>query len=97
MASWSINLVPPQLAADDCLPHAAMGLGSIRAVGTRPAQAMVHRVVVQPQMSAWCVFRMDDGGGFVGETWHESEAAAFEQAHREFGVERDRFVEADHG
>ena len=80
-------------ASDDCLPHAAMGLGSMRAVGTRPRQAMVHRVIVQQQMKAWCVFRMDDGGGFIGDTWHESESAAFAEAKREFGLERDVFRE----
>ena len=65
----------------------------MRAVGTRPRQAMVRRIVVQPQMQAWCVFRLDDGGGFVGETWHESEAAAFAEAKREFGLDRDAFTE----
>ncbi|MEL7238478.1 MAG: hypothetical protein AAGK78_06420 [Planctomycetota bacterium] len=93
MPSWSLNLDPPQPASDDCLPHAAMGLGSMRAVGTRPQQALVHRLVIQRQMQAWCLFRMDDGGGFVGETWHESKDAAFAEAKREFDVDSAAFTE----
>lgn len=87
------DLDPPKPASDDCLPHAAMGLGSMRAVGTRPREAMVHRLVIQPQMSAWCLFRMDDGGGFIGETWHDSRQECLAQAKREFDVEPDQFRE----
>lgn len=92
-ATFACELPEPKPAADDCLPHAAMGLGSVRAVGTSPRPALVHRVVVQRQMSAWCLFRLDDAGGFVGETWHPDAADAIRTACREFGLTADRFRE----
>ena len=87
------DLKSPKLASDDCLPHAAMGLGSMRAVGTRPQSALVHRLVVQPQMTAWCLFRLDEGGGFIGETWHDTKEDALDQARKEFDVQPDDFRE----
>jgi hypothetical protein len=80
-------------ASDDCLPHAAMGLGSTRAVGTSPRPALVHRLIVQPQMSAWCLFRMDGNGGFIGETWHPDAADAIHTACREFKLTPEQFKE----
>ena len=53
-----------------------MGLGTVRAVGTSPPPALVHRLLIQRQMSAWCLFRLDDAGGFVGESWHPDAADA---------------------
>ena len=74
-------------ACDDCLPHAAMALGSIRGSGTRPAQALVSRLVIQEQMGSWVMYRMDEQGGFVGDTWHPSREDALKEAKREFGVD----------
>ena len=68
-----------------------MGLGSMRAVGTSPAPALVHRVIIQPQMSAWCVFRLDGAGGFIGETWHPDRDDALHTACREFKLTPDQF------
>lgn len=80
-------------ASDDCLPHAAMGLGTLRAVGTRPQPALVHRLLIQRQMSAWCLFRLGAQGGFVGESWHPDAADALHTACREFKLTADQFRE----
>ena len=74
-------------ADDNCLPHAAMALGSSRGVGTRPQQTMVSRLVIQEQLGSWVMYRMDDQGGFVGDTWHPTKEDALAEAKREFGVE----------
>ena len=63
--------------------------GQCRGVGMRPQPGMVSRLVIQPQIDAWCFFRMDEHGGFVGESWHPTKEDALHQAKREFGVERD--------
>jgi hypothetical protein len=81
----AINLATPMLASDDCLPHAAMTLGSVRGVGTRPMETLVSRIVIQEQMGQWCLYRLDGGGGFVGDTWHPSRADAIHVATHEFG------------
>lgn len=81
-----INLPKPMPASNDCLPHAAMNLGSARGVGMRPQPGMVSRLVIQPQLDAWCFFRMDENGGFVGESWHPSKEDALYQAKKEFGI-----------
>lgn len=88
------DLPEPRPAADDTLPHAAMGLGSMRAVGTSPRPALVHRLVIQKQLSAWCLFRLDEGGGYVNETWHPDRDDAVRSACREFGIEPELFREA---
>jgi hypothetical protein len=80
-----INLPKPMPASNDCLPHAAMNLGSVRGVGMHPRVGMVSRLVIQPQLDAWCFFRMDKDGGFVGESWHPTKEDALHQARREFG------------
>ena len=82
-----IELKTPMPASDDCLPHAAMTLGSVRGAGTRPMAALVSRLVIQEQMGQWCLYRLDDGGGFVGDTWHPTRADAVRSAEREFGAE----------
>ena len=81
------NLPKPMPASNDCLPHAAMNLGSARGVGTRPQQGMVHRLVLEQQHGNWVLYRLDDRGGFVGDTWHGSLDDAMHQAKREFGVD----------
>jgi len=87
MSKISFQLPTPKPASDDCLPHAAMALGSIRGVGTRPQPKMVSRLVIQEQMGSWVMYRMDEQGGFVGDTWHPSLEDAKAEAKREFGVE----------
>lgn len=82
-----IDLPQSKSACDDCLPHAAMALGSIRGVGTRPAPKLVARLVIQEQMGSWVMYRMDAEGGFVGDTWHPNREDALKEAKREFGVE----------
>lgn len=82
-----INLDPPKPASDDCLPHAAMTLGSLRG-GMHPRPTLVHRLVIQEQSSGyWIMNRMDDSGGFVGDTAHPSKEDALLTAKREFGIE----------
>jgi hypothetical protein len=87
MSKISINLPKPKPANDNCLPHAAMALGSIRGVGTRPQQTLVSRLVIQEQAGSWVMYRMDDSGGFVGDTWHPTKEDALAEAKKEFGVE----------
>jgi hypothetical protein len=83
----SYDLPRPMQASNDCLPHAAMNLGSVRGVGTRPTAGMVHRLVIEPQMDNWVLYRLDDAGGFVGDTWHGTLEDALGQAKKEFGVD----------
>jgi hypothetical protein len=82
-----INLPKPLPASNDCLPHAAMNLGSARGVGIQPRPGMVSRLVIQKQLDAWCFFRLDEHGGFVGESWHPTKEDALYQARKEFGNE----------
>jgi hypothetical protein len=84
---FTIILPKPLPASDDCLPHAAMSLGSIRGVGTHPAPALVSRLVIQEQLGNWVMYRMDAEGGFIGDTWHPTREDALREAKREFGVE----------
>jgi len=80
------KLSKPMPASDDCLPHAAMTLGSTRGSGMRPAVGMVSKIVIEPQMGNWCMYRLDDEGGFIGDTWHPTCEDAMHTAGREFGV-----------
>jgi hypothetical protein len=83
----SINLAKPVAASNDCLPHAAMNLGSARGSGMRPMPGMVSRLVIQEQAGQWILYRMDADGGFVGDTWHSTQEDAIRQANQEFHVE----------
>jgi hypothetical protein len=83
----SIMLSKPMPASNDCLPHAAMNLGSVRGSGVRPQSGMVSRLVIEEQTGSWVFYRMDGDGGFVGDTWHPSREDALRLAQREFGVE----------
>ena len=87
MTKLTINLPTPVPAGDNCLPHAAMALGSIRGVGTRPQPGMVSRLVMQEQLGSWVLYRLDAGGGLVGDTWHPTKKDALEEVKREFGVD----------
>jgi hypothetical protein len=81
-----IKLPRPTPAGDDCLPHAAMMLGSTRGSGLRPRSAMVSRLVIQPHLGAWTLLRMDDAGGFVGDSTHADRDDALRTARQEFGL-----------
>jgi hypothetical protein len=83
----SHHLPKPMLASNDCLPHAAMNLGSVRGVGTRPSAGLVWRLIIEPQLNNWVLYRLDDAGGFVGDTWHGTLEDALRQAKKEFGVD----------
>jgi hypothetical protein len=87
MTKLTIHLPVPVPANDNCLPHAAMALGSIRGVGTRPQQTMVSRLVIQEQLGSWVLYRLDDRGGFVGDTWHPTRQDAIDEVKKEFGVD----------
>jgi hypothetical protein len=84
-----INLKKPLPASNDCLPHAAMNLGAPRGVGILPRPGLVSRLVLQEQSDAWCLYRLDDAGGFVGDSWHGTREDALHQMRREFGIEID--------
>ena len=88
----TLLLKKPTPASNDCLPHAAMNLGAARGVGVRPVPGMVSRIVIQEQMGAVCMFRLDASGGFVGESWHPDTDDAMYQARKEFGADN---LEAD--
>jgi hypothetical protein len=82
-----INLPKPLPASDDCLPHAAMTLGSMRGTSMRPRAALVHRLVIEEASRGhWILHRLDDGGGFVGDTSHPSQEDALRTAQQEFGL-----------
>ncbi|MCY2952914.1 MAG: hypothetical protein NTU53_13200 [Planctomycetota bacterium] len=89
MAKVVIQLPKPIPASNDCLPHAAMNLGSPRSSGTRPIAGMVRTLVLEEQLGNWILYRLDDRGGFVGDTWHGSREDAIWQIGREFGVVLD--------
>jgi hypothetical protein len=82
-----IFLKDPMPASNDCLPHAAMNLGSARGVGIRPAAGMVSCLVIEEQSGSWVFYRLDAHGGFVGDSWHGSRADALRLAQREFGID----------
>lgn len=82
----SIRLEKPMPASNDCLPHAAMNLGSARGSGMRPVAGMVSRLVIEEQGDNWVLYRLDADGGFVGDTWHGTREDAIHQVKREFGV-----------
>jgi len=82
----SHTLARPMPASNDCLPHAAMILGSVRGSGTRPTPGMVHRLIIEPQHDNWVLYRLDEAGGFVGDTWHGTLPDALAQVKKEFGV-----------
>ena len=86
-ARSSIHVSPkPKPASNDCLPHAAMNLGSVRGVDA-PVAGMVSRLVIEAQVGNWVLYRMDADGGFVGDTWHDTRDDALRQIKREFGVD----------
>lgn len=87
MSRVVIKLSKPIVASNDCLPHAAMNLGSAGGVGLTPRPGLVYQLVLQKQYGNWVLYRMDDRGGFVGDTWHGTFEDAAHQARREFGVE----------
>ena len=92
MLKLSTNLPTPVAASNDCLPHAAMTLGSIRGMTARPTSgALVSRLVIQESMGQWYLYRLDDCGGFVGDTSHPTLDDAMETAKKEFGVETSNF------
>ena len=74
-------------ASNDCLPHAAMNLGSVRGVGIQPRVGLVSQLIIEPQLGQWMLYRMDDGGGFVGDTCHPTRDDAIRSAQREFGID----------
>ena len=87
MSKYKIQLPKPVAASNDCLPHAAMNLGSARGTGTRPVAGMVYHLVLEQQMNNWVLYRLDEAGGFVGDTWHGSLEDAAAQVKKEFGLD----------
>lgn len=88
MASRYVYDLPhPMPAAHESLPHAAMNLGAPRSVGIQPLGGAVTRLIIEERMGNWVFYRLDDGGGFVGDSWHGTLEDALHQAKREFGVE----------
>ena len=50
---------------------------------------MVTTLELEEQLGNWVLYRLDDGGGFVGDTWHGSREDAAWQMKKEFGVVLD--------
>ena len=86
MPKLTINLPKPMEASNDCLPHAAMNLGTAQGMGIRP-RSLVSRLVVDEQYGNFVLYRLDESGGFVGDSWHGSREDALWQIKKEFGVE----------
>ncbi len=85
-----VELCRPKPASNDCLPHAAMNLGAPRGLGLKPSPGgMVSRLVLEPAMGAWVLYRLDASGGFIGDSWHGTREDAVAQARREFDVTID--------
>jgi len=87
MKKLTIELPRPMTASNDCLPHAAMNLGSARGIGMRPVAGAVTRLVIEEQMGNFVLYRLDESGGFVGDSWHGTLQDALWQMKKEFGVE----------
>jgi hypothetical protein len=87
MKKLTYKLPKPMPAANDCLPHAAMNLGAPRGVGTKPVTGLVSQLIIEAQMDNFVLYRLDDRGGFVGDTWHGTLEDALHQARKEFGIE----------
>ncbi len=85
-----IKLPKAVSAAHDCLPHAAMSLGAAGASSMRPLAPEVHTLVLEKQLGNWVLYRMDDRGGFVGDSWHGSREDAMWQIKKEFGIDAER-------
>lgn len=86
MPKRTLNLSKARQASNDCLPHAAMNLGSSHGLGLRPAN-LVSRLVVDEQYGNFVLYRLDESGGFVGDSWHGSLADALWQVKKEFGID----------
>jgi hypothetical protein len=87
MPKQVIQLPKPVPASHDCLPHAAMNLGRIGGTGLRPKPELVHALVLEEQYGNWVLYRLDEGGGFVGDTWHGTRQDALWQIQKEFGID----------
>src|SRR5690348_6221857 len=87
MKKLTYTLPKAMPAANDCLPHAAMNLGAPRGVGSKPSVGMVTQLIIEEQHHNFVLYRLDDRGGFVGDTWHGTLDDAVHQAKREFGVD----------
>lgn len=82
-----LKLSKPMPPGTDCLPHAAMNLGAVGGSTMRPVPRMVSSLVLEEQFGNWVLYRLDENGGFVGDTWHGSKEDAVWQIRKEFGVE----------
>jgi len=87
MRKISMNLPKPIPAGQDCLPHAAMNLGTPGGSSKHPASRLVSRIVIEPQQDHWILYRLDDSGGFVGDTTHPTLPDALAQVKKEFQIE----------
>lgn len=71
----------------ECLPHAAMSLGAGRFAGLLPAGQSIRQLIIEAQPTGgWALYRLDAGGGFAGDTYHDTRDDALDQARREFGA-----------
>jgi hypothetical protein len=87
MAKIALKLPKPLPPGDDCLPHAAMNLGAAGGSSMRPMSRMVSSLVLEEQFGNWVLYRLDEHGGFAGDSWHGSKEDALWQIKKEFGIE----------
>ena len=86
----TIDLPTPTVASHECLPHAAMAIGM--PAGT---ERMVSRLVLERHADLWTLYRIDEGGGFIGDTTHGSSEDALHQIRREFGDDAEALMRAE--
>jgi hypothetical protein len=86
MAKRTLDLEKALPASNDCLPHAAMNLGTGQGMGIRPA-SLVSRLVLDEQYGSFVLYRLDGNGGFVGDSWHGTVEDALWQVKKEFGID----------
>jgi|GEM_PF-894073 len=86
MPKLTIDLPKGKQASNDCLPHAAMNLGTAQGMGHH-ARNLVARLVIDEQYGNFVLYRLDESGGFVGDSWHGSLDDALWQVKKEFGID----------
>ena len=65
--------------------------GELKTVGAMPLAERVEIELDGTEMQPCMMYRYTNDGQFCGDTWHETLAAAFQQAEFEYGLTRSDF------